>query len=46
MDAPTVVAPFLCWRCDARLAEAAGPGTDIKCRKCHATNKVPLSAEV
>lgn len=36
-----VVAPLLCWRCGKKLAEAAGPGTVIRCRGCGARSRVP-----
>lgn len=36
-----IISPFACWRCRATLADAAGPGTDQRCRKCGARNVVP-----
>lgn len=37
-----VVSPFTCWRCDKTLADAAGPGTSVRCTRCGARNNVPL----
>ena len=35
--------PLNCWRCGSLLAEAAGPGTRIGCRRCGAKTLVPLT---
>jgi len=36
-----VIAPFICWRCPQILAQAAGPGTSLRCRRCGAVNRAP-----
>lgn len=41
----TVVEELRCWRCDKKLAEAAGPGTKIRCLRCGARSQVPENDE-
>lgn len=38
-----VEAPLSCWRCGKMLAEAAGPGTEIRCMRCGARSRVPVA---
>ncbi|CAB4166859.1 hypothetical protein UFOVP1383_24 [uncultured Caudovirales phage] len=40
-----VIAPFNCWRCLKKLADAAGPGTRQRCRGCGAQNQAPTLEE-
>jgi hypothetical protein len=39
--APAIVSPLKCWRCERALADAAGPGTSIRCMRCGARTQVP-----
>ena len=38
-----VVAPFNCWRCGKKLADAAGPGSVHRCLRCGARSRVPVA---